>query len=148
MKPRILLVDDHRILREGVRSFIEQAGRHEVVGEASDGIEALRLAASLRPDVILMDIAMPAMNGLEALRQLGSASASPRVIVLSVHSEREYVAEALRAGAWGYLSKDTAYEDLFEALDTVLAGRLYLGSTVREAPHVQAAGVPGRRRWR
>ncbi|MFO0751425.1 MAG: response regulator transcription factor [Myxococcota bacterium] len=133
MTPRILLADDHAILRSGVRALIASTGRFEVVGEASNGADAIRLVDELEPSVVIIDIAMPQVNGLEALRRITARHAQTRVIVLSVHGEREYVVEALRAGASGYLRKDAAFEDLVAAIDTVSAGRRYLGRNVSEA---------------
>lgn len=133
MKPRLLLVDDHAILRNGLRSLVAQAGRCEVVGEAAEGEAALRLVDELHPDIVVLDIAMPGMNGLEVLRRIGERPPPrPRVIVLSAHAEREYVLAALRSGAAGYLLKDAAFEDLLAAIDMVANGRRYLGAGISE----------------
>src|SRR5918992_5455602 len=103
--PRLLLVDDHQLLRQGLRRAIEEAG-FDVVGEAGDGREAVRLAQALRPDLVLMDVSMPVLDGIEATRQLRVAAPEARVVVLTMHGEEEVVNRALRAGAVGYLVKD------------------------------------------
>lgn len=133
MKLRVLLADDHAILRSGVRSLIEATDRFEVVGEASDGMEATRLAERLAPDIVIIDIAMPRVGGLEALGDIVRLPCRPRVIVLSAHGEHEYIVAALRAGALGYLLKDAAFEEIRAALDTVARGRRYLGGVASEA---------------
>ena len=132
MKPRVLIADDHVILRSAVRALIAATDRFEVVGEAGDGAEAIQLAEALAPDVLIVDIAMPQLDGLAALRTLTARGAHPRIIVLSAHGQREYVVAALRAGAAGYLLKEAAFAELLTALDTVLAGRRYLGQQVAE----------------
>ncbi|MFO0751421.1 MAG: response regulator transcription factor [Myxococcota bacterium] len=143
MKLRILLADDHPILRTGIRTLIESTGRFEVVGEAADGVEAVALTERLVPDVLVIDIAMPRMNGLDALRALGQGGArKTRAIVLSAHCEREYVLAALRAGAAGYLAKDAAFEDLVSAIDTVAKGRRYLGQGASRRPSTRCSSRP------
>ncbi len=132
MKLRILIADDHAILRSGIRSLIEHTAHLEVVGEAADGCEAVQLTRSLIPDVLIVDIAMPRLTGLQALRELMAGGCSTRIIVLSAHSDREYVVDALRAGALGFLAKDAAFGELLEAIDTVSKGRRYLGRGVSE----------------
>ena len=118
----VLLVDDHPVVREGLRSFLATCPGVRVVGEAGDGLEAVRLARDLRPDVVLMDVAMPGLDGLEATRQLASAAPSVKVLLLTVSEEPEYLREAARAGACGYLLKDASPLELLKALETVHAG--------------------------
>lgn len=122
----ILLVDDHQIVRNGLRALIEQQPDMRVVAEAGDGRTAVRLACELSPDVVVMDIGMPDLNGIEATRQVVSALPGVRVIALSMHSDRRFVAEMLRAGASGYLLKDCAFEELIHALQTVAGDQTYL----------------------
>lgn len=126
MSLRVLIADDHRIVREGLRSLLEAEPDIHVVGEAGDGREAIALARELQPDVVIMDIAMPLLNGVEATRQIVPELAQTRVIMLSVYADRRFVAEALRAGATGYVAKDCAYEELVRAVRAVVVGKTYL----------------------
>jgi two-component system nitrate/nitrite response regulator NarL len=119
---RVLLVDDHAVVREGIRHVLAGSGEFEVVGEASDGREALALARSLKPDVILLDISMPGDSGLDVVGALLAAVPSARVLMLSVYDQTEYVVQSVRAGAHGYLRKDTTPADLREAIRAVHRG--------------------------
>lgn len=127
---RVLLADDHALVRAGLRSLLGQLEEVQVVAEAHDGREALELAALHRPDLVLMDIGMPGLNGLEATLRLGKEQPEVRVIVLSMHATEDYVLQALRAGARGYLLKDSAPLDLARALRAVARGEIFLG------PHI------------
>lgn len=127
VKPiRLVLADDHALVRAGVRSELERLPGVEVVGEAGDGREALKLVRSLRPDVVFIDISMPGLNGLEALWRLSLEFPEVRVIVLSMHENEEYVWRAMRAGAAGYLLKKAATDEIGTALQQVLKGENYL----------------------
>ena len=128
---RILLADDHRVLRKGLSLLLSSEEDFSVVAEASDGEEALEKAAKTPVDIALLDLSMPRMGGLECLRRLKAMQPAVRVLILTMHSERQYVCECLRAGANGYLCKDTLDAELFRALRTVAAGGRYLGE--REA---------------
>jgi DNA-binding NarL/FixJ family response regulator len=130
MSIRILLADDHRILREGLRSLLAQQPDITVVGEASDGQTAVALARTLRPDLVIMDVVMPGLDGVAATRLIRAECPDTRVIALSMHSDRRFVSEMVRAGALGYLVKDSAFEELNQAVKTVMANRPYLSAVI------------------
>ena len=130
MTTRILLVDDHQIVREGLRTLLAQQPDLEVVGEAADGRQAVAEALRLSPDVIVMDIAMPGVNGVEATRQIRAVLPAARVVALSMYADRRFVAEILRAGALGYVLKDGAFEELAQAIRTTAEGKTYLSPSV------------------
>jgi len=127
---RVLLVDDHALVRAGIRSLLEKLAGLEVVAEAGDGLEALRLVAEHHPQVVLMDIAMPELNGLEATRRLAQDSPDVPVIILSIYSDEEHVYQALQAGASGYLLKDAAIAELEMAIRAVAQGETYLSPPI------------------
>ena len=133
---RILLADDHVLVRAGIRSLLGTLRGVEVVGEARDGQEALRLVETLRPHVVLMDIAMPGLNGLEATARIVRDHPETRVIILSMHVSEEYAARALRAGGAGYLPKDADLRELELAIQAVARGETYLSPAV--STHVVA----------
>ena len=130
MSTTILLVDDHRIVREGLRTLLGQQPDLEVVGEAADGRDAVAQARILRPDVIVMDIAMPELNGVEATRLILAESPQVRIVALSMYADRRFVAEILRAGALGYVLKDGAFEELALAIRTITEGKTYLSPSI------------------
>lgn len=123
---RILLIDDHHIFREGVKKIIEMEKDFTVVGEGSDGEEALELVEKLKPDVILMDINMPKMNGVEATSAIFERSPDSKIIILSIHDEEAYVYKTLQSGANGYLLKEMDVDSLIEAVRVVAAGGAYI----------------------
>jgi DNA-binding NarL/FixJ family response regulator len=127
---KIFIADDHRILREGLRSMIEKISKIQVVGEAGNGREAVRLATERRPDVVIMDVNMPDLNGIEATRLLLKELPAVKVIGLSMYSDKRFVAGMLKAGASGYLLKAGAFEELATAVQTVMAGDIYLSPRV------------------
>ena len=133
MKPtRVLLADDHSLIRIGVRTLVEQLGGMEVVGEASDGRMALEMIKKHYPDLVLMDIGMAGMNGLEATARVTKDFPGVKVIILSMHATEEYVWQALRAGACGYLLKDSGLSELELAINAVMKGEMYLTPTVNK----------------
>jgi DNA-binding NarL/FixJ family response regulator len=127
---RVLVADDHTLVRTGIRHVLEGEAGFEVVGEAANGAEAVTLAAALRPDVVLLDITMPDESGLEVADRLRRGSAPPRVLMLSMHNNAEYVLESVRAGAHGYLLKDAAATELRTAIRAVCRGESYFSPPV------------------
>ncbi|MDI6851987.1 MAG: response regulator transcription factor [Deltaproteobacteria bacterium] len=123
---RILIVDDHKIFRVGLRALLEQELDLEVVGEAGNGHEAVQQVKKLRPDLVIMDVAMPVMNGVEASSHILSIFPETRILALSMYSDRRYVLNMFQAGVSGYLLKDCAYEELSRAIRWVMAGKMYL----------------------
>lgn len=130
MSIRVLLVDDHKIVRDGLKSMLSRQMDIEVVGEAENGREAIDVARELQPDAVVMDIGMRELNGIEATRHLTADLPDLRVIALSMHSDRRYVSEMLAAGASGYLLKDSAFDELTQAIRTVATGGTYLSQGV------------------
>lgn len=129
-KLRILLADDHTVVRQGLRKVLEERTDWEVVAEAGDGREAVRQAEELEPDVAILDITMPLLNGVEATRQIVRRSPSTRVLVLTMHSDEAYVNQILQAGATGYLLKDSADVDLIQAVSAVSKGKSFFSPAV------------------
>jgi DNA-binding NarL/FixJ family response regulator len=125
-----LLADDHGIVRRGLKSLLESQPGLSVIGEAADGLEALRLCSELSPDLLIIDISMPLMNGIEVASRAQKLDASPGVIILSMHADESYIMRALAAGARGYLVKDATDEDLIPAVRAVAAGKPFFSPTV------------------
>lgn len=126
MNKRVVIVDDHKILRDGLRVLIEQELGLNVVGEADTGHAAIRVVDELQPDIVIMDIGMPDLNGIDATRAIRTSNSEVKIIALSMHSEQQFVSGMLKAGASGYLLKDSAFEELSTAIETVASGRVYL----------------------
>ena len=127
---KVLLADDHRIVREGLRSLLEGQPDMQVVAEAADGRQAVQMAREMGPDVVVMDVAMPQLNGIEATRQIAADEPGMKVVALSMHSDRRFVSEALKAGASGYVLKDGAFDELIGAIRAVVSDRVYLSPRV------------------
>lgn len=131
-KITIVLADDHRVVREGLRALLEAESDLSVIGDAGDGLSAIRLVNRVKPDVLLLDLMMPGLNGQEVTRQVRKSSPKTHVIVLSMHSSEPYVMEVLRNGAAGYVLKDASYTDLIRAIREVMAGWRYLSPPLSE----------------
>ena len=132
MNVTLLLADDHHVVRQGLRALLEADPDFRVVGEASDGLEVADLVERLQPRVLIVDLMMPGLNGLEVTRQVSKRSPQTRVLILSMHSNEAYVLEALRNGAAGYILKDSSATDLVHAVREVAAGRRYLSPPLSE----------------
>jgi DNA-binding NarL/FixJ family response regulator len=130
MSVKILLADDHQIMRDGLRSLIEKQPGMEVVAEAENGRTAIKLTRKVKPDVIVMDINMPDLNGIDATRQIVGEFPGTKVVAFSMHADQQFVAGALKAGVSGYLQKDSAFEELARAIRTVVANQTYLSSKI------------------
>jgi len=146
-KTRILIADDHGIVRKGLRLQLEQNGSFEVVGEATDGRAAVRMAEELSPEIVIIDIAMPNLNGIQATTQIVKKNPHTGVIILSMHSDETYITRALAAGARGYLLKDNAEVDLFRAVQVVAQGKPFFSPTIAKTlledymRHMQQRGL-------
>lgn len=127
---KILLAEDHEIVREGFRSLLEKQEDMEVIAEASDGLTAVRLVRELSPHIVVMDVAMPELNGIEATRQIRSMYPRVKIVALSIHSQNRYVEEMMKAGASGYLLKNCAFQELTQAIRAVMDDKTYLSPKV------------------
>jgi two-component system response regulator NreC len=132
MSIRVILADDHKIIRNGLRALIEKQHNMEIIGEAADGRTTVTLALKLSPDVIVMDVSMPDMNGIEAARKIIKNSPGVKILALSMYSDKKFVAEMLSAGASGYLLKDCAARELMHAIQAVVKNCLYLSPDIAE----------------
>ncbi len=130
MSIRIVLADDHKITRQGLRSLLDEQPDMKVVAEAEEGRTTLRLVRELSPDVVIMDVTMPDLNGIEATRQIVGEFDNVKIVALSMHSDTLFVTEMLKSGASGYLLKDCAFEELARAIRAVVAGKIYLSPTI------------------
>jgi len=130
MAIKVLLADNHGILRQGIQALIEKQNDMELVGQADNGLLAVEMSRRLRPDIVLMDVTMPVLNGIEATRQIKSELPEVKVLALSVHAKREFILDMVRAGASGYMLKECVFDDLARAIKAVAAGQSYLSPEV------------------
>ncbi|RJR50321.1 MAG: DNA-binding response regulator [Desulfobacteraceae bacterium] len=131
-KKKILIAEDHRLLREGLKALLNASEKFEIVAEAEDGLEAVRYVDKCKPDIVLLDLNMPRMNGLSALKEIKSRFKETKILALTVHESEEYILEALKLGANGYCLKNAGRNELLSAIDNILAGRSYLSPGVSE----------------
>ena len=131
-RKRIVIAEDHTILREGLRMLLSSNPDFEVVGEAQDGLEAIRSVEAYKPDLVLMDLSMPRMNGVGAIQEIKKQSPSTKILVLTVHKTEEYILTTLKAGADGYVLKDATHSELMLAIENVFSGRSYLSPGISE----------------
>jgi DNA-binding NarL/FixJ family response regulator len=129
-KISLVIADDHRLFRLGLRQLLEREANFTVAGEAATGLEVIEIAKNTKPDIVLMDISMPEINGIEAARRIIEEQDQTKIIILSMHSDRRYILEALRIGARGYLLKDSAPEELVQAIHKVMNGEFYLSARI------------------
>lgn len=129
----LLLADDHQVVRQGLRALLEATGRFRVVGETGSGLEVARLVARMKPEVLVLDVMMPGLNGLQAMRHVNERSPQTHVVVLSMHKDESYVIEALKNGASAYVLKDANAQELVKAIDEAVAGRRYLSPPLSES---------------
>src|SRR5690554_1355093 len=130
---RVVLADDHVVVRSGIKTLLEHEGSIQVIGEASDGQEALEVVKNLQPDLLIIDIRMPIMNGIEATKQLQQYSKSTKALILSMHDDEDYILQSIESGASGYLLKDTSKEEFLKAINTVYEGGKYFSGDVSKA---------------
>jgi two-component system, NarL family, response regulator NreC len=129
---KVLLADDHRLLIDGLRSLLESRRNIKIVGVAKDGMEAIELAGQHTPDVIFLDISMPRLNGIDATRQILRVLPKTKVVMLSMHADKRYIQESIRAGACGYILKESAVSEVIAALDVIQRGELFFSQSVRD----------------
>lgn len=132
MSIKVLLAEDHKILRAGIRNLLNNEKDIILIGEADNGVDALSMAMELKPDIVLMDISMPELNGIEATKHIYENTDTIKVIALSMHTEREFVINMFKAGATGYLLKDCSYEELTEAINSVFNNKNYISSAISD----------------
>jgi DNA-binding NarL/FixJ family response regulator len=130
MTTKILIADDHGILRQGISSLIEKQADMQVVGEADNGLKAVEMTRQLHPDIVIMDVSMPVLNGIEATRQIKSELPDVKVLALSVHSEKEFVLDTIKAGVSGYMLKECVFDDLVYAIKVIITGQSYLSPQI------------------
>ncbi len=130
MSIKIIIADDHKIVRTGIKSMLEKEHNLVIIGEAENGRDAVKIVCELKPDIVLMDIGMPQLNGIEATKQISEAKINTKIIALSMHSDKHFIIGMFKAGASGYLLKDCAYNELIDAINTVYNKKIYLSKEI------------------
>jgi DNA-binding NarL/FixJ family response regulator len=141
MAVKVLIVDDHEIMREGMSALLRKYSQFEVVGQATDGRQALEMASQLKPDVIIMDVGMPNLNGVDATKKLISMYPDLKIMALSAHSDGAIVAKMIKAGASGYMLKESAFDELIEGLNTLLDGKTFLCNKISKVVFSDYVGM-------
>ena len=141
MAVKVLIVDDHEIMRDGMSALLHKYSEFEVVGQAADGREALEMASQLKPDLVIMDVGMPNLNGVDATRQLLTQQPDLRVMALSTHSDGPVVAKMIKAGASGYMLKESAFEELIEGITALLEGKTFLCKKISKVVFSEYVGM-------
>ncbi len=132
MKITVLLADDHLIIRDGLRNLLNSRDDFEIIGETDNGRQAVLMVKDMQPDIIIMDISMPELNGFDAARQIVAMKCKTKILVLSMHNNKQYLSEMLKAGASGYLIKNCAFQEIVEAVKTILNGHIYLSREMKD----------------
>lgn len=132
MSIRVFIADDHKMFREGLKAQLDDVKGMTVIGEADNGHDAVKMVEQLKPDIAVLDIAMPLLNGIETTRQLSKVLPELKIVILSMHADRIYIIEAIKAGADGYLLKEESFEQLVEGINTVLSGKTYLSRSLEQ----------------
>lgn len=127
---KLILADDHKLMREGIKSLLEKHADLQIVGEAENGLDIIKLANEAVPDIIIMDISMPNLNGIEASRQIRAEHPEIKIIILTMHTDRRFIAEVIKAGCMGYLIKDCAFDELVNAIHSVMNGKMYISNSL------------------
>jgi DNA-binding NarL/FixJ family response regulator len=141
MAVKVLIVDDHEIMREGMSALLHKYSEYEVVGQAADGRQALEMVSRLEPDIVIMDVGMPNLNGVDATKQLRSQHPNLKIMALSTHSDGSVVAKMIKAGASGYMLKESAFEELIEGLNTLLDGKTFLCNKISKVVFSEYVGM-------